>query len=185
MKGDLHIHSSISDCNYSIEEIIKKAKENDITHISITDHDTILGLEKTLEYGKKYGVSIIPGIEISAYDFKRGRKVHILGYKNLGENVKNLCKDIPKKREDLSKRFFDEIKSKGYNISWERIKKNSGETGVFKQHIVLDLIRNGYIKEIYGDLYQLLFKKETSIKDMEYIDVYEAIKAIKEDGGVQ
>ena len=59
MKGDLHIHSSISDCNYSIEEIIKKAKENDITHISITDHDTILGLEKTLEYGKKYGVSII------------------------------------------------------------------------------------------------------------------------------
>lgn len=184
MKGDLHIHSSISDCNYSIEDIVKKAKENGVTHISITDHDTILGIEEALKHGKKYGVEVIPGVEISAYDYKRERKVHILGYKNLGENVKKICEEIPKKREELSRKYFDEIKKKGYDISWERIKKYSGKTGVFKQHIVIDLIKQGYTEKIYGELYQKLFKEETSIKDMEYIDVYKVIKAIKQDGGI-
>lgn len=184
MKGDLHIHSSISDCNYSIEDIMKKAKENGVTHISITDHDTILGVEEALKQGEKYGIEVIPGVEISAYDYKRGRKVHILGYKNLGENVEKICEEIPQKREELSKKYFDEIKKKGYDISWERIKNYSGKTGVFKQHIVIDLIKQGYTEKIYGELYQKLFKEETSIKDMEYIDVYKVIQAIKQDGGI-
>lgn len=184
MKGDLHIHSSISDCDYSIEEIVKKAKEKGLTHISITDHDTILGLEEALKIGEKYHIKVIPGIEISAYDNKRKRKVHILGYGNLGENVQVLCKNMPEKREALSKRYFNEIQNKGYDISWEDIKSCSGKTGVFKQHIMLNLIKKGYTRNIYGDLYNTLFKKETQIKEMEYIDVFEAVQAIKKDGGV-
>ncbi len=30
--------------------------------------------------GEHYGVTIIPGIEISAYDYKNRKRVHILGY---------------------------------------------------------------------------------------------------------
>lgn len=33
-----------------------------------------------VELGKEKGVEIIPGIEISAYDFARSRRVHVLGY---------------------------------------------------------------------------------------------------------
>ncbi|MGL6166991.1 MAG: PHP domain-containing protein [Fusobacteriaceae bacterium] len=184
MKVDLHIHSTVSDCNYTIENIIKKAKESGLTHISITDHDTVLGIGETVELSKKYGINATPGIEISAYDFNRKRKVHILGYKNIGENVSKLCGEIPKKREEQSKKYFDEIKNKGYNISWDKIKKNAGKTGVFKQHIMLNLIENGYTDKIYGELYNILFKKETTVSDMEYVDVYDAVKAVKDDGGI-
>ncbi len=184
MKGDLHIHSSVSDCNYSIEEIIIKAREEKLTCISITDHDTILGNEEAIKIGGLYGVEVIPGIEISAYDYKRNSKVHVLGYGRLGKNTEKLCEETTKTRHNLSKEFYKEIKEKKYNISWERIKSYAGRSGVFKQHIMLDLIREGYTDKIYGDLYKKLFKEETEIKDMEYVDVYDAIKAIKKDGGV-
>ena len=76
IKADLHIHSTMSDGSCSIEEVIQLAKEKGLTHIAITNHDTVKGLKEAIELGKKYGVEVIPGVEISAYDYKRNRKVH-------------------------------------------------------------------------------------------------------------
>ena len=41
IKTDLHIHTDISDGSLSTEEVIKEAKENGLTHIAITNHDTV------------------------------------------------------------------------------------------------------------------------------------------------
>ncbi|MGL5191376.1 MAG: PHP domain-containing protein [Cetobacterium sp.] len=184
LKGDLHIHSTISDSDYTIDEIIKRAAENGLTHVSITDHDTLLGNRLSVEIGKKYGVEAISGIEISAYDYKRDSKVHILGYGKLGKNTSDLCKNTILNREENSKKNFEKILEKGYDLSWERIEELSGETGVFKQHIMLHLIELGYTDEIYGDLYKKFFKEEKLVEDIKYIDVYDALRAIKMDGGI-
>ncbi|MGL5745843.1 MAG: PHP domain-containing protein [Cetobacterium sp.] len=184
IKGDLHIHSTISDSDYTIDEIMKKARENSITHISITDHDTLLGNTKSVEIGKKYEIEVISGVEISAYDYKRDSKVHILGYGKLGKNVNALCKNTILAREKNSKKYFDIILEKGYEISWERIKELSGETGVFKQHVMLHLIELGYTDDIYGDLYKKIFKEEKIVEDIKYVDIYDALRAIKLDGGI-
>ena len=76
IKADLHIHTDISDGSLSTEEVIKNAKEKGLTHIAITNHDTVKGLKEAVELGKKYNIVVIPGVEISAYDYKRNRKVH-------------------------------------------------------------------------------------------------------------
>lgn len=186
MRGDLHIHSNISDSDFSLEEIVVKAKNIGLSHIAITDHDTILGCERAKEIGKKYGVEVISGIEISAYDYKRDKKVHILGYGNLGESVKKLCEVPCRARGELSQYLFEIVKNEGYDISWERVKSYAGETGVFKQHIMLDLIKQGYTDDIYGELYKKLFKNNgvAAKYSIKYVDVYEAVKAIKKDGGI-
>jgi predicted metal-dependent phosphoesterase TrpH len=64
----------------SIAGIVKLAKALGLDSIAITDHDTFSGREEALTEGKKQGLPIIPGIEISAFSFSSGRKVHILGY---------------------------------------------------------------------------------------------------------
>ena len=38
--ADLHVHTNVSDCSMSAENILKKAKKSGITHIAFTDHDT-------------------------------------------------------------------------------------------------------------------------------------------------
>ncbi|MCR5766356.1 MAG: PHP domain-containing protein [Treponema sp.] len=62
---DLHIHSTYSDGSFSVEEIIKNAKNIGLTTISITDHDTIEQIPDCITFGKKYDITVIPGIELS------------------------------------------------------------------------------------------------------------------------
>lgn len=80
MKAELHCHTNISDCPLSIDEVLNLAIANEVSHLAITNHDTTKGLREAIERGKRYGVEVIPGIEISAFDFDRARRVHILGY---------------------------------------------------------------------------------------------------------
>ena len=76
MRIDLHVHTTISDSSLSTKEMLLLAKERGLTHVAITNHDTVVGLKEAMEFGKAIGVEVIPGIEISAYDFKRQKKTH-------------------------------------------------------------------------------------------------------------
>jgi predicted metal-dependent phosphoesterase TrpH len=75
MRIDMHVHTRYSeDSSAEIEEIIKTAMSKGLGGIAITDHNSIDGWEEALRYGKKYGILIIRGEEISS---KEG---HILAY---------------------------------------------------------------------------------------------------------
>lgn len=188
IKADLHIHTDISDGSLTTEEVIKIAKEKGLTHIAITNHDTVKGLKEAIELGKKYNIVVIPGIEISAYDYKRNRKVHLLGYgiDLEGKHITNLCEKLLKDRNQMTLKQVQIIKSLGYDINEEEVKvygKNSDIS--YKQHIMQVMIDKGYVKEIYAPLYKELFKNNGPC-DMEikYIDVFEAIDAIIKDRGI-
>jgi predicted metal-dependent phosphoesterase TrpH len=187
MKVDLHVHTNISDSDYSIEETVRIAKENDVKYMGIVNHDTVKGLEEAIEIGKKEGIFIIPGIEISAYDYKRNRKVHILGYNFILEakNIKALCNPIIEQRNNNSIRQINILRENNYNISLEEVQEKAKySTCIYKQHIMEVLMDNGYCTEIYSDLYNKLFKNGGICSgDIEYVDAFKAIEAIKSDGG--
>jgi predicted metal-dependent phosphoesterase TrpH len=77
-KGDFHIHSTASDGALTPTEIVRLASDEHMDIISITDHNTILGVEEAIKSGHKLGVTIIPGVELSARH--KNKSVHILGY---------------------------------------------------------------------------------------------------------
>lgn len=191
---DLHCHTNISDCSLSIEEVILTAKNNGVEHLAITDHDTTVGLHTALEIGKVVGVNVVPGIEISAFDDKRDRRAHILGlYVNPDHpSLQILCQPLVEKRHLTSKRMVEKIIKAGYNITWEHVQEYAKDgSGVYKQHIMHALIDKGYTDSVYGTLYKNLFSRgnETTkpglaFMPIEYIPVQDAIKAIREAGGV-
>jgi len=64
--ADLHMHSIYSyDGTASVTAILKRAEQIDLNVIAITDHDEITGSLKALELAPKYGVEVIPGIEVT------------------------------------------------------------------------------------------------------------------------
>jgi 3',5'-nucleoside bisphosphate phosphatase len=77
-KTDLHMHSYHSDGYHSPEKVVEKAKNQGIKILSITDHDSVNAFSEATEYAKKFGIEVIPGVEIST-DI-RDTEVHILGY---------------------------------------------------------------------------------------------------------
>ncbi len=75
LRGDLHIHSIHSaDGRESVEDIIRYAKEIGLDVISITDHNNMKAYEEAPALAERYGIMLIPGIEIST---KQG---HVLAY---------------------------------------------------------------------------------------------------------
>ena len=124
--------TDISDGSLTTEEVIKLAKEKGLTHIAITNHDTVKGLKEAIEIGKKYDIVVIPGIEISAYDYKRNRKVHLLGYgiDLEGENITKLCKQLLKDRNETTLKQVQIIKSLGYDINEEEVKAYGKDSNV-------------------------------------------------------
>ncbi|MTI65827.1 MAG: PHP domain-containing protein [Firmicutes bacterium] len=188
MKADLHVHTDISDSSYDLLKTLKLAKKNNLTHIGIVNHDTIKGLKKAIELGKKQGIKVIPGIEISAFNFKDNKKVHILGFNFdlKGENIKKLCDPLLKRRHENSLLQIDKLTLNGYKIDIKNIFNNAKNSSiVYKQHIMAELINKGYTDEIYSDLYKKLFKNSGICeRDIEYVDVFDAVKAIKKDNGI-
>ncbi|KLU66631.1 hypothetical protein DEAC_c12970 [Desulfosporosinus acididurans] len=190
---DLHVHTKISDNSLSIDEVIRQAKEKGITHLAITDHDTTKGLNDALCLGADLGVTIVPGIEISAYDYERNKRAHILGlYIEPGHSsLDRLCTPLIESRKQASYDMFLKILAAGYEITWEDVLKYAGGTGVYKQHLMHALLDKGYCEAIYDDLYKKLFHRGSSTHPqgeafvpLEYVDVREAIQAVREAGGI-
>lgn len=90
---DLHIHSNNSDGSDSVEEILKKAQEKNLSCISFTDHDNCDAYDvlKKINVKKFYNGKIIKGIELKCG--YKGRLIDVLGY---NYNIKIMKKMLRK-----------------------------------------------------------------------------------------
>ena len=77
-KSEIHMHSTFSDGEFSPEQLVKIAKESDVTLLSLTDHDTFEGVPGFLRSAESLGIEAFPGIEITVkfHDFN----IHVLAY---------------------------------------------------------------------------------------------------------
>lgn len=146
--ADLHIHSSFSDGELLPEEIVKKASSIGLSAISITDHDTINGLEQAIKAGQEYGIEVIPGIELSV--LVDDMDVHILGYyidyKN--EIFVNRIKEFELKRVERAKRIISKLNKLGIPIKYESVLEIANESVVGRPHIANALLKGGFISSI-------------------------------------
>ena len=114
--------------------------------------------------------------------------MHILGYDfDLnGENIRKICDPLLERRDENSRWQIDTLLQNNYHLDLEYIKEKSKlREIIYKQHIMMALIKNKYTDAIYSDLYRKLFKNGgICAKDIEYVDVFDAVKAIKSDGGL-
>jgi len=188
MIADLHVHSNYSDGSNTVEEIMEIAKENGVAIIGLVDHDTVRGIDHAQQAGKQWGITVIPAIEISAYDFKRNRKVHILGYafQKEAKHIQQLCEPLLRRRHANSLWQIEQLQKHGYQVEVDEVMKKAFQGGIiYKQHIMACLTNEHYTTSAYKKLYKELFKDDgICARDIKYVDAVEAVKAIKKDGGL-
>lgn len=74
---DLHSHSSVSDGALTPHELIARAAERGVTHLALTDHDTIAGIAEAELAARDQGLTLISGVELSC--LWKSRTIHIVG----------------------------------------------------------------------------------------------------------
>ena len=77
--ADLHTHSNASDGILPPAELVQKAGQAGLRLLGLTDHDTLNGIPAALDAGTRFGVQIIPGIELSCGWADRESSLHMLG----------------------------------------------------------------------------------------------------------
>lgn len=188
MRGDLHCHTKLSDGSLGIEDLITLAKKRGIEAIAITDHDCLAGTVRGKIIGDRFGVQVIPGVELSATDTKTGKKVHLLCYlSDAPDRLEGLCHRNSLVRKKAAHYMMLQV-AKRYPVAAELIVKcATGSTNIYKQHIMQALMECGFSRDIYGEMYHKLFDKdspESVLVTPKYPDIEEVLTAIHDAGGI-
>lgn len=78
MKIDLQLHTTFSDGRDTPNELVRKAKVDNVDTISVTEHDNIDSWQEIAQICENEGVHALPGVEISTTYLEK--TIHILGY---------------------------------------------------------------------------------------------------------
>lgn len=73
---DLHMHSTASDGALTPTELVKLCAARGLTHMSLTDHDTMEGIEEAGIAAQKAGLCLVPGCELSTR--WQGINIHVV-----------------------------------------------------------------------------------------------------------
>ena len=133
-------------------------------------------------------MQVVGGIEVSAYDFERGRKVHILGLgvEEGAPALAALCGPTLQQRNANSLWQLDRLVEAGYEVDVERaLELGRASTCLYKQHLMAALTSEPYPSAGYRTLYRSLFKDGGICdRDIDYVDARDAVRAVVEDGGL-
>lgn len=188
MPADLHCHSVISDGSATFGDILKTADRIGLNAVSITDHDDLsLYNNKNQAYFSNFSANVIEGVEISSFNPKNGRKVHILCYlPKEPEILEPMLKETRERRRTALKKSIDII-SRHYPITFSDIENmRTPNEGYFKQHIMQYLMNLGYCTSVFSELFTKLFDTQNGIAPIKikYPDVYCVLKMVAKCGGV-
>ncbi|MFZ6033407.1 MULTISPECIES: PHP domain-containing protein [Melioribacter] len=181
---DMHIHTTYSDGAYSPEEIVQMAYEKGLRTISITDHDTIDGLEKAIVCGKDLGVEVIPGLEIST-DIDNV-EVHLLAYfidyKN--EELKKYLAFFKEERYHRAKRIVDKLRNLGMNIKIDDVIDRAQNSAIGRPHIAYTLVDLGIIDNYFEAFEKYIGDKGPAYERKIHFSPQSALKLIEDAGGL-
>ncbi|MBR1810383.1 MAG: PHP domain-containing protein [Clostridia bacterium] len=188
MKGDLHCHTKLSDGSVGIEELIMLAAKNGVGVISITDCDCLAGTVRGRMIGKKSGIDVVPGVEISCTDETDGKEIHILCYQpDFPDRLEGLCHENQLMRKKAGQLMMFKAAAK-FGITSEFIlKRANGSTNIYKQHIMHALMEAGYTDAIYGELHDRLFTKgsaDSILVEPKFKSPEVVLQAIHDAGGL-
>jgi 3',5'-nucleoside bisphosphate phosphatase len=78
-RADLHMHSYYSlDGEFSIKDLLALCQEQNLTTVSLTDHNSVRGVGEAIDQAFSAGITVIPGIEIDC--IYNDIDLHLLGY---------------------------------------------------------------------------------------------------------
>lgn len=153
-KADLHIHTNRSDGAKSPSSMISLAARANIAVASVTDHDTVLGINEAVEAGRECGVLVIPGVEISTGDRE---EIHILAY-GVEPECEALLLMLQGSLSDRQQRILEmleKLKALRMEIEPEEaFNKESDFAG--RMNIALAMVSRGYVASTHEAFHRYL-----------------------------
>lgn len=171
---DLQVHTTESDGKTKLVDVVKKALDNNLSAIAITDHDTIeayrtprlrelyrdLGKNEIVRKGldDRFFIDdlvVIQGAEITCrYE---EREVHLLAFGLTEEKVDNKLLGVHMRRmehahKDRMRTMVEKLKNKKYKISYEELENAATSPHMLTRAFVAENLLNNNKKRLTREL---------------------------------
>ncbi|MEK4329111.1 PHP domain-containing protein [Paenibacillus sp. FSL R7-0297] len=185
---DLHSHTQASDGMQPPAENVRLAYEKGLAAVAITDHDTVSGIAEAVEAGKRLGITVVPGVEISTRT--GGKEIHVLGYYIDTEQELFLSRLEQQRNTRLGRNeaIIDKLRGLGIEISMEQVLSGMGrelkpDESVGRPHIADELVRLGAAADMRDAFDKYLAEGAAAYVSPPRITPETACRWIQEAGG--
>jgi 3',5'-nucleoside bisphosphate phosphatase len=188
LKIDLHIHTNHSDGTWGVEEMVEYAVKSGLTHIAVTDHDTIRGVEPAI-VAARGRLDVITGVEINtvAGDSRsQVQDVHILGYfiDPTNADLQAALSEQQRLRQEHVHSVLEGLNASGIKLSLDDIKVFSQTGSIGKAHITKALVAIGAAQDIMEAYEKYTSKNSPFFVQRKSISPATAIAGIRAAGGI-
>lgn len=181
-KVNLHIHTTASDGIYDYSKIIYNAVELGLQVISITDHDNVDFINDAVELGKKNGIIVISGVELTA-NYSDG-VCHILGYNINVDRIKEFVKYIKRERIKKAKKMINIIRNLGYKIDYDEVLNICSNDIIGRRDIAKVLVEKKYFPTVDTAIESLFSIGKPAYIKTQSKSIEACVKVIKDSGGI-
>jgi predicted metal-dependent phosphoesterase TrpH len=198
IRFDLQSHSIHSDGALEAAEVVEQAAQAGVELLALSDHDTVSGVAEALSAGERYGVRVVPAVEISAIDAdaQTPHELHILGYgiDHTGPILTEKLAEFLADREQRTLRMAQALEELGFELDEAEIEgRVAAGKPIGRPHLAEAVLaapanaarlKDEKIDDIGSLIRAYLIEGKPAFRLRETPTVAQAVEAIHEAGGV-
>lgn len=127
--------------------MVRRARENGLEVIALTDHDTLDGLPEAMAAGEGLGVRVIGGCEFSVR--VPWGEMHLLGYflQPGDPRIEDFLRDMRRMRLDRARQMVEHLQAWGVSITLDDVLNEAGDSAIGRPHVARALVRLGKVPD--------------------------------------
>ncbi|MDP1771681.1 MAG: PHP domain-containing protein [Methylobacter sp.] len=181
---DLHCHSTVSDGALSPTELVRRAHEQGVTSLALTDHDTVAGLSEAQAAADATGIQLIPGIELSTSWQNKCFHIVGLGIDPAYPPLRDATRNLQIMRTERAEKIAAKLEKKRIPGALEAVKKAAGDGMITRSHFADFLLSQFHVSTQQEAFDRYLGSGKAAFVSTAWTELELAVNWITQSGGV-
>lgn len=184
MRIDLHLHTAASDGLLEPVALVQAVRTAQVQVFSVTDHDTVDGLDEASHAADVAGLTLVPGVELSAY--WGAVEFHILGYFIDPANAAlgAFLRGTRGARHARLHAMLGRLHAMGMGVPATDVLARARNGNVGRPHLARTLVERGYVGSTEEAFDRYLGTDKPAYVPRPDVSVQDAIGVIRKAGGI-
>ena len=186
LNADLHCHSTVSDGLLAPAELMRRAKDNGVDLLALTDHDELGGLAEARATADEIALRFVDGVEISI-SWGDDQTVHIvaLGIDPANAELIEGLHQVRSGRDARAGRMAVELDKVGIHGAYEGALRHAGNPAlVSRSHFARYIVEQGHAKDVKSVFDHWLAKGKPGYVGHAWATLEDALRWIGGAGGI-
>ncbi len=183
MLFDLHVHSNQSDGHLTPRQLVEKADSEGVLVLSLTDHDSIGGIDEAAQAADELNLLFVPGVEFSA--ILDESEVHILAYfiNHTNPILIEQLDFLRQARVHRARRTVELIQAFGLSLDFDQVLCESGDGVIGRVHLAKALVSSNIATDVSDAFVRFLGRGKQFYLPKESADPLALLSLISRIGG--